>query len=237
MKIGKMSISLVLILIANNSLFGQVGSFQNNIKEAYIPKELLNISSRNNITDANATVGSAYLFESQVKGAISTKKYGLVRGFELNYDLSKDDLLIYRNGLTRILHITEIDSFWVSNSVHVFLNLSDITKGAKSGMAVLINKTSDDIYLVKVSSANLLPPNYNPQFNTGSKMATWIIKEVFYIIKNTELLSLKEAEKQSSKVFGENAKNISIYVKQNKLKFKNIMDWVTIFEYYNTLVY
>jgi len=232
----KISIFLIIVLsIAFTSNAQPTGSYQSNVKEAFVPSELLNKLTQRVEHNAESTEGSPYLFEEYSKGEIYSNRYGKVNGYTLNYDLARDELLISLNQMIRVIELHEVDSFIVSDPQSQYCNLAKISNRGLEGIGILHAKTTDGKYLVTKKSAKLVPPNYSPQFNTGSKNSKWLRREVSYIVSNSEIIKLPTSKKVALKVFDEKSKDISEFADDQKIKFKSIDEWVLAFNYFNTL--
>jgi len=225
---------IITLGIAFDSNAQPTGSYQSNVKEAFVPTELLNKLTQRVEHNIESAEGSPYLFEQYSKGEIYSNKYGKVNGYTLNYDLARDELLISLNKMIRVIEIHEVDSFIISDPQSQYCNLAKISNRVLEGIGILHAKTIDK-YLVTKTSAKLLPPDYSPQFNTGSKNSKWLRKETSYIVSNSEIVKLPTSKKNALKVFGEKSKDISDFADKRNIKFKSIDEWVLAFDYFNTL--
>ncbi|MDX5442760.1 MAG: hypothetical protein LPJ89_03150 [Hymenobacteraceae bacterium] len=79
-------------------------------------------------------------------------------------------------------------------------------------------------------------PYYNRGFGRNAPFYVDEKKNLFYLLTpEQKVITLRNVKKDLQRVFGEKAKEMKAFVKQNKLSYNKPQDLVTIVNYYNSL--
>ncbi len=93
----------------------------------------------------------------------------------------------------------------------------------------------DKASLYKKYDMVITPSNYNEALDVGNKNDRFTLKETLYLQKGDKLVEL-DKKKKVMQFFSDKEKEISDYIKQEKLSYKDENDVIKLVEYYNQLI-
>lgn len=226
-------LTLILLVTLFHSINGQT------IGEAGIgdwtgdPKQITVIN-----LPAPTVVGSNYLSEDWYLGSIKLKSKSILSNYNLKYDVENNNLEIKDGDSTKICTLILLDSFYwqktsQSDSI-LYVNADKFTVDDYKQIIGMLKVVSyGKVNLFSRSYIEILQPTYNAALNVGERNKKAVIRSAFYLSRYNNLVKIK-SKKQLLSYFNDDAKQIEVYLKTNKLKIKNEDDFKKVIDFYNS---
>ncbi len=184
--------------------------------------------------------GSVYLETDWYHGSLEMEGGKVVLDYPLKYNLKSGELEIKASwDSIRIVHFSKVERFtWEGQrGPEYFINakqyVGDSYDVNVNGFFKVLE--DGDIKLFQNSYLELIPSNYNSTMNAGNNHDTYAKRDKLYIYKDGKLSDIKRNKKAVLFVMNDKEKEIKLYAKQNKLKYRKIEDIASMIKYYNSL--
>ena len=174
--------------------------------------------------------GSKLLFDEMYGGKIYVKGRGQTN--DLNIDLEQKIVLFKVKNEIRQMNFSGIDSV-VFGNFKVIFKLADLR-----GCLLAYNVGGHSI--IDYKTASLDESDYNKSLDVGNRDNKWVIKDEFYLVKLIDdyydedygVVKIPTSKKKISQLFN-NSDEVTIFIKENSLKFKEVEDFVKLFSEYS----
>ena len=182
--------------------------------------------------------GTPYVFEEFHPGEVYLKTKNKVSVQDLNYNCVENEI-IYLDPATqvnRVMNRFQVDLFTIQEGgqTHTFVPVKLEGDQETIFAEVLYNKASD---VYKVYYKDWLQANYEGGYSADRRYDQFVDKYDLYFIKAGEnmLYKARKSNKLIKEAFPEHEKEISSFLKSNKLDLKEGEALVQLMEYYDTL--
>ena len=184
------------------------------------------------ITEQSYTdvIGSPFLNDAFVNGNVVLTNGVKFKSVLLKYS-SYNDELFFKNPKDESLlsFVVPVKSFELLGQTYV------------NGFPRIDNFTENSFYeLIANSSVKLLVKNYktileNKPYNSASVEKKFEDNKIYYVFKAGKMKRFKPSKKDFMETFADKSSEIDIFLKKEKVDFKNNADLVKVFEYYSSL--
>jgi len=182
--------------------------------------------------------GSPYVFEQFRQGEVFLKSKKKVLIKELNYNCMENQIVYLdpATKVTRQMNRFKVDLFMLHDGTEMItfvpLKLED---DAETIFAQALYNKESMVY--KVYEKEWVKANYEGGYSADRKYDEFVDKYSLYFMKKGEnvLYKAKKSKKQMIAAFPEQEKEISSFIKSNKLDLKNEESLVKLLEYYDSL--
>ena len=184
------------------------------------------------ITEQSYTdvIGSPFLNDAFVNGNVVLTNGVKFKSVLLKYS-SYNDELFFKNPKDESLlsFVVPVKSFELLGQTYV------------NGFPRIDNFTENSFYeLIANSSVKLLLKNYktileNKPYNSASVEKKFEDNKIYYVFKAGKMKRFKPSKKDFMETFADKSSEIDIFLKKEKVDFKNNADLVKVFEYYSSL--
>jgi len=182
--------------------------------------------------------GTPYVFEEFHPGEVYLKTKNKVAVQDLNYNCFENEI-VYMDPATKVIRLMnrfQVDLFTIRDGDRV-LTFVPVKLGDDEQTIfaeVLYNKGSD---VYKVYGKEWLKANYEGGYSADRRYDEFVDKYDLYFIKEGEnmLYKAKKSKKQVIAAFPDHEKEISSYIKSNKLDLKEDSSLVKLLVYYDSL--
>jgi len=184
------------------------------------------------ITEQSYTdvIGSPFLNDAFVNGNVILTNGVKFQSIALKYS-SYNDELFFKNPkdeslLSFVVPVKSFELLW-----QMYIN----------GFPAIDNFTENSFYeLIANSSVKLLLKNYktileNKAYNSASTEKKFEDNKIYYVFKDGKMKRFKPSKKDLMETFADKSSEIDVFLKKEKVDFKNNADLVKVFEYYSSL--
>jgi hypothetical protein len=182
------------------------------------------------------TEGSCYYNDEWSRGDIELFSGEIIKDYPLKYDMKNKQIDILVNDEVKFVTlgaVKEIKWLLPNGNYEVMKNVSQYKDYSGSGFfSILID---GKVTFMEKTDLMLLESNYNAAMDVGSEKNKYIKKKKFYAQKDNQLIEIKKTKKSVTKLLSDQKTKIEEYVIQNKLSFKNEIDLIKVFNYYNNI--
>ena len=182
--------------------------------------------------------GSPYVLKDFSPGEVFLKTKNKVAVKELNYNCFENEI-VYMDPATKVIRLInkfQVDLFTiqVENKTLTFVPIRLEADAAIIFVEVLYNKSST---VYKVYEKDWVKANYEGGYSADRKYDEFVDKYDLYFLKHGEnaLYKSKKSKKHVIAAFPEHEKEISSFIKSNKLNLKEDQSLIRLLEYYDTL--
>ena len=182
--------------------------------------------------------GTPYVFEQFRQGEVFLKSKKKVVVKELNYNCMENEIVYLdpATKVTRLMNRFKVDLFMLHDGTEMITFVPvKLEEDAETIFAhVLYNKGS---MVYKVYEKDWVKANYEGGYSADRKYDEFVDKYNLYFMKEGDkvLYKAKKSKKQMLAAFPEQEKEISSFIKSNKLDLKNEESLVKLLEYYDSL--
>lgn len=182
------------------------------------------------------TIESVYITDDWNTGTVLLKSGEAIPNFPIKYDLKNNVLEIKTESGIKIAGFTKLKGFEVDRVMvkQTFFNAAELNIPDLTGLVEELVK--DKVSLYSKPYLEVLPSNYNPALNVGSRNDTFIKKEKIFLVRDNAVTDVTKSGKKILGMFGERSKAVEQFVKENNLSYKNKEDLKKIVEKYNELI-
>ncbi|MEJ8803696.1 hypothetical protein [Pontibacter sp. H249] len=179
--------------------------------------------------------GSAYLYETWMKGSVTTDKGVTYEGVELMYDQVADELIFKSGNGEPNKFVQQIMEFTINgaNSKKHLFRKGFIPVDAANPHTYYQVLADGQVQLLKRTSKNIFE---ELPYGSSTKVKTFHSDTHYYIAKNDKLTKIKKDKKSILKALSDNEKEIEAYIKTNRLDLKNDEALAGLVNYYNSLL-
>ena len=182
--------------------------------------------------------GTPYVFDDFKKGEIFLKSKNKVAIGELNYNCFENEIVYMEpaTGVIRIMNKFLVDLFTLQDGENVLTFVPiKLDEDAVTIFAELLYNKGSLVY--KVYKKEWLKANYEGGYSADRKYDEFVDKYDLYFLKKGDavLYKAKNSKKQLVEAFPEKQKEISTFIKSNKLDLKEDQSLVKLLEYYDSL--
>ena len=205
-----------------------------NIRET---QEQLNkmISTIDHNRDKNKNIkGSPYI--NDVFQVVKFKRFG-DKSFTGRYDANLGEMQIMRENDTIALNNTENFevTFILSDKIYKTHSYVDNNGITKRGFLVVLNETHS-LAVLKEEVIRFYEEKPSTNGYDKAKPAEYRrTKDVYYYRQGENISVLPQKRKDFIKLFPEHSKDLEVFIKKNKINFKQEDDLITLFQYLETL--
>lgn len=182
------------------------------------------------------TIESVYMTDDWSTGTVLLKSGEAIPNLPIKYDLKNNLLEIRTNAGIKVAGFTKLKGFEIEGVAdkQIFLNAAELNIADLTGLVEELVK--DKVSLYSKSYLEVLPSNYNPALNVGSRTDTFVKKEKIFLVRDNVVTDVTKSGKKILGMFGERSGAIEQFVKENDLSYKNKEDLKKIVEKYNELI-
>ena len=184
------------------------------------------------ITEQSYTdvIGSPFLNDAFVNGNVILTNGVKFQSVALKYS-SYNDELFFKNPKDESLlsFVVPVKSFELLGQMYI------------NGFPAIDNFTENSFYqLIANSSVKLLLKNYktileNKAYNSASTEKKFEDNKIYYVFRDGKMKRFKPSKKDLMETFADKSSEIDVFLKKEKVDFKNNADLVKVFEYYSSL--
>ena len=184
------------------------------------------------ITEQSYTdvIGSPFFNNAFVNGNVVLINGVKFHSVPLKYS-SYNDELFFKNPKDESLlsFVVPVKSFELLGQTYV------------NGFPAIDNFTENSFYeLIANSSVKLLLKNYktileNKPYNSASVEKNFMDNKVYYIFRAGKMKRFKPSKKDLMEIFADKGSEIDVFLKKEKVDFKNNADLAKVFNYYSSL--
>tara|TARA_B100000795_G_C22751938_1_gene419816 strand:+ start:203 stop:898 length:696 start_codon:yes stop_codon:yes gene_type:complete len=182
--------------------------------------------------------GTPYKNKEFKNGTISKNGVVIARNIGLRYNASKDLFEVKKKSVlkddqAKVLISNEIISINLENEKYIFLTPNE----NNSAQGYFIDSYSGE----KASLYKKIKKVYIPEQKAYTSLASNVAaiykeKVILYLYKKDGLIvELPNSKKNKIKAFGDNSKNIKVFIKDNKVNINKESGLIELIKYYNTL--
>jgi len=176
--------------------------------------------------------GSPWLTESWVPGTVLTIKGETITGLNYRYNVYRNRLYFQSNNTDYVISYPDsIRQVLMDKKIFVYDN-SDPVKGNKRFMEVAVDGKA--ILYVNYYPV-IVPANFNIVLGTGSPNETVAVKEAYLIKLGNVLTAVDKKGKLIPAALADKNKEVSEFIKKEKISPKNREDIEKVVRYYNSL--
>jgi hypothetical protein len=183
--------------------------------------------------------GTPYVFENWLPGEVfmNNKRKTTIR--ELNYNCFDNEIVFLdpATGTPRILNKYLVDLFQIKAGSGTITFVPVILKDGEDPVfaQVLYNQGS---MMYKVYGKDFLKADYEGAYSADRKYDQFVDKSDLYFLKKGDhvLYKVRKSKRYMTECFSDKEKEVSRYIKSEKLKFKDEQDLVQLLTYYDTLL-
>lgn len=164
----------------------------------------------------------------------------VVSGYQMKYDIQRDDFYLLQNRVVRVLEGTKVRNFVMIDSLSrsrmQFINgrlLKDEAGAPLSGFFEVL--TDGKLALLRKTDIEILAPDFHPALNVGSKDHRVVKRQVLFYAREGVVGKLP-AGKKIYVLFPGQEEKMAGFVKVNKLDLKSDVHLKSLFDHYHTLV-
>ena len=182
--------------------------------------------------------GTPYVFEQFRQGEVFLKSKKKVVVKELNYNCMENEIVYLdpATKVTRLMNRFKVDLFMLHNGTEMISFVPvKLEEDAETIFAQVLYNRGSMVY--KVYEKEWVKANYEGGYSADRKYDEFVDKYSLYFMKEGDkvLYKAKKSKKQMLSAFPEQEKEISSFIKSNKLDLKNEESLVKLLEYYDSL--
>ncbi|MFY0654947.1 MAG: hypothetical protein JXQ96_23150 [Cyclobacteriaceae bacterium] len=231
----KVILILVLTLFVQE-LDAQVGVINNQVQaNSYPGAQVYEIPMK-----TPGLIGSTFLSDSWLVGDVWMTKDGVLEKMPLKYNILEEELLFQASKRIMMVKLHRVDSFSMLQPLYssytTFIVNKDWTIGDVPAVGVFQRLTRLKGYvLLKKYEIIYKDANYNKALAVGEKDNKYVQKSSYYILntKSGELEHLPARKNKFEDYF--QSKEISSFIKENRINFKEEQDLIKLVKYSNSL--
>ena len=182
--------------------------------------------------------GSYYLNEDWYKGTVYLSENQTYDDLSLKYNLHSNDLEVFFHKEIKVLPTHLVDSFeWFDSnrqSTVSFINASKYAFEDTKLVGFMEVEQSGGMKLVTRHKMKVRPPTYVKGLDVGDRDTKLYTIEELYLIKDSRVLALQKNHRYNLQFF-KDRKEVTEFVKQNKLKLNKKEDLAKAVTFYNNL--
>ena len=175
-------------------------------------------------------IGSPFFNNAFVNGNVVLINGVKFQSVPLKYS-SYNDELFFKNPKDESLlsFVVPVKSFELLGQTYV------------NGFPAIDNFTENSFYeLIANSSVKLLLKNFktileNKPYNSASVEKKFEDNKIYYVFRDGKMKRFKPSKKDLMETFADKSSEIDVFLKKEKVDFKNNADLVKVFEYYSSL--
>ena len=182
--------------------------------------------------------GSPYVFDEFRQGEVFLKTKSKVAIQEMNYNCFENEL-VYKDpatNATMLMNKFQVDFFTihVGEEVLTFMPVK-LEEDAEPIFAEVLYNQGSMVY--KVNRKDWIKANYEDVYSANRKYDEFVDKyDLFFLKKGDNVLyQAKKSKKQMIAAFPDHEKEISSFIKSNKLNLKDDESLVSLLRYYDSL--
>lgn len=182
------------------------------------------------------TIESVYMTDDWSTGTVLLKSGEAIPNLPIKYDLKNNLLEIKTNAGIKVAGFTKLKGFEIEGVAdkQIFLNAAELNIADLTGLVEELVKGKVSLY--SKSYLEVLPSNYNPALNVGSRTDTFVKKEKIFLVRDNAVTDITKSGKKMLGMFGERSRAVEQFAKENDLSYKKKEDLRKIVEKYNELI-
>lgn len=227
----------VFIVVFSISTYSQTTTSQ---QGRYIPVYINNSYTTNLPMQKTPPKGSVYLADDWKTATIVLRDSSYITGVKANYNFYSKQVEILQNDTVKLLNFSKVDWLIFNNLVstdfyengsNFMLNYPEL---GQCDFVQVLERGSTASLIIKLG-LDLVEANYNTAIDAGSTSDTYVLKQVYYVIKNDKLIKIRKTKGSILSALSDKKDELKLYIKNNKLKMKNPTDIALVVNYYNSL--
>ena len=231
----KSILSVLLFVIGIAFAQAQYLNYEIIEKMDYLRTNQMTTNKQSNTVSQHKIEGSPYLDDAFVNGTIYTTAKNKVVDVPLRYNIYNDNLEFKTSdgSILELAHPETVERAKMGNTDMIFTDYLTTTENTKQGFfkvlaeGNLILLAKPDIFYQKAKEEAAFKEAQPPKF---------IQKPDIYYLQKPGMPAIKiRKSKDLDEVIDAHKKEISAFIKQNKIKFKQAEDLKQLVEYYNSL--
>lgn len=181
------------------------------------------------------TTGTYYLHEDWTKANIKLTTEEVIENYEIKINVKEKNIEIKSEDEILLLDFDQILTVQCENNgiLENYVNSKNFLETEELGFAQLMYNGS--VKLFQQPELVLLPANYNTAMAAGTNNDKYVIENKLYLYINNDLIQIKNNKKSVLKALNDKEEMLSSYIKENKIKFKEISDLILVIDYYNQI--
>lgn len=235
------------LIVSTNAVAQATSALPGNIRAAY-SLDRLGDGLMNEIMDgiplpAPKVIGDTYIDQDWKKGAfLIYGKDKSLGGYEIRYDLDKQELEIKTQTGVKVVSEAQLKSFITfspdEKEPRIFVNAREFKAGSGFRFIGFLRVLEDGDYaLVSGFTIKVKRPDYNVAMNVGSRDYQIYKKEQLFYVTQGTVFALPGKKRELLSIFPEQAREeVSSFVQSEKLDPSETNDLMKIFRFYNNIV-
>lgn len=178
--------------------------------------------------------GSPLLFAKYLPGIITMTGGKTVKHDQVNFDAYANELLVMRNGVETVVAKSMITGFLL---MHNFDSLNFVIVRDGEGKVFMREVVIAEIGLFEKSYKSVKQPNNTGAYSSGNTYGEFIDeKDYYWKAMDNDVAHLIKNKKMFLADFSEIEKELSAYLKENKVSFKKEEDLIALIAYTNRML-
>ena len=179
--------------------------------------------------------GSKYLYNDWRMASIEVKSGAIIKNCPVNIDLMNRQLEVNTDIGVRIVPLNAVKTVRVgdenSGDYQIFVNERDYANNDVAMLSELV--VEGEVSLLKRYYIYIKEPAYNQALDMGSNEIKFITKHDIFITDKDTFIEIPKSKEKFAQLFGENAKRVGSFMRENNLKLKGVKDLVKIVAFLN----
>ena len=184
------------------------------------------------------TTGTLYLHNDWQIGSIHLFNGGKIENYPMKYDLEHERMEIKSENRIVVLPDNRIEIFFLINSFDAdtifYYNCSKFDYYGTKLIGFFGALVSGELSLLSRSDFKLVRAYYSQALDAGDRQDKRYLIEELYLSKENKIFDIK-SKNQLISYFEAQKENMKLYIKENRLSYKERDDLIEIVKYYNSL--
>ncbi len=180
--------------------------------------------------------GSPYLFEDWTVGDVKVVSGAVLEKLDLKFDLFGNDLVVNSSGDAMLIAKAAVDEFTLKDPATSAIRTFKLMKRT-NGWQFMEILHAEDIYLLKLMELSIATQNNNAGgYAADTKSYQEFTKKVSYFLTSTgkDPVRIKTSKSSVLALLNDREKELSKYIKSQRLKLSKEQDLLALIKYYDT---
>jgi hypothetical protein len=186
-----------------------------------------------------APKGSVYLNDNWEKSIVVLNDSSYISGVKAKYNFYSKNVELLYNDTVSLLFLSKLEKLILIekdkqrvfvNSIHYLSKYPDL-----SGCDLIEVYADGRASLIAKLTLGMVEANYNTALDAGETSDTYYVKYTYYIINNGKLFKIRKNKGTVLMALNDQRDRLSAFIKQNKLKMKNVDDIAKVVKFYNSI--
>lgn len=181
------------------------------------------------------TKGTYYIDDEWHNANINLITSETIESYLVKINIREKNIEIKNDNEILLLNFDQVANLeWDNNgAIESFILSEPFINNSELGFAQLLS--NGDVKLFSKPTLVLLPSTYNTAMAAGENSDKYVIENKLFIYMNESLIPVKNSKSSVLKVFTDKEDQMASYIKENKIKFKEINDLILVVKYYDSL--